>query len=219
MARQRAASGEISMRKITDFIVPSECTIRLHEKGNQQRTIGLHFNAASAISEYIQKAGLASGPLFRARKSAKSDHLAERTSVERADSRLKDDFGDRTVRVRGAQKVFAHLMFGVLAITADQLLNSCRSCHTERGRRIGAAMTVSAHFDGKVIVPDEPLDLLPNQALILQIQTVEGQIAPAEDSALAWIAANAVDTEALPVDLADRHDHYLYGRPSKDELR
>ena len=33
-------------------------------------------------------------------------------------------------------------------------------------------MTVSAHFDGKVIVPDEPLDLPPNQALILQIQTV-----------------------------------------------
>ena len=33
-------------------------------------------------------------------------------------------------------------------------------------------MTVSAHFDGKVIVPDEPLDLPPNQALILQIQAV-----------------------------------------------
>lgn len=80
-------------------------------------------------------------------------------------------------------------------------------------------MTVSAHFDGKVIVPDEPLDLLPNQALILQIQTVGGQIAPAEDSALAWIAANAVDSEALPVDLADRHDHFLYGRPSRDEQR
>ncbi len=34
-------------------------------------------------------------------------------------------------------------------------------------------MTVNAHFDGKVIVPDEPLDLPPNQALILQIQTGE----------------------------------------------
>lgn len=80
-------------------------------------------------------------------------------------------------------------------------------------------MTVSAHFDGKVIVPDEPLDLLPNQALILQIQTVSSPSAPAEDSALAWIAANAVDSEALPVDLADRHDHYLYGRSSADEQR
>jgi hypothetical protein len=80
-------------------------------------------------------------------------------------------------------------------------------------------MTVSAHFDGKVIVPDEPLDLLPNQALILQIQTVSGHGVPAEESALAWIAANAVDSEALPVDLADRHDHYLYGRSSGDEQR
>lgn len=80
-------------------------------------------------------------------------------------------------------------------------------------------MTVKAHFDGKVIVPDEPLDLLPNQALILQIQTVGGQIATAEGAALAWIAANAVDSDALPADLADRHDHYLYGRSSRDEQR
>jgi len=46
----------------------------------------------------------------------------ERTMVERANSRLKDEFGGRTVRVRGAVKVMAHLMFGVLALTVDQLL-------------------------------------------------------------------------------------------------
>jgi hypothetical protein len=46
----------------------------------------------------------------------------ERTMVERANSRLKDEFGGRTVRVRGAVKVMAHLMFGVLALTADQLM-------------------------------------------------------------------------------------------------
>lgn len=80
-------------------------------------------------------------------------------------------------------------------------------------------MTVTAHFDGKVIVPDEPLGLLPNQALIPQIQTVGDQIASAEESALAWIAANSVDSDALPVDLADRHDHYLYGRSSSDKQR
>ena len=80
-------------------------------------------------------------------------------------------------------------------------------------------MTVNAHFDGKVIVPDEPLDLPPNQALILQIQAVGGKDAPAEESALAWIAANAVDSDALPADLADRHDHYLYGRSTGDEQR
>jgi len=80
-------------------------------------------------------------------------------------------------------------------------------------------MTVSAHFDGKVIVPDEPLDLPPNQALILQIQSVGGKEVSTEESSLAWIAANAVDRDALPADLADRHDHYLYGRSSGDEQR
>jgi hypothetical protein len=77
-------------------------------------------------------------------------------------------------------------------------------------------MTVNAHFDGRVIVPAEPLDLPPNEALIVQIERVGSLLEPAEESALAWIAANAVDSEALPTDLADQHDHYLYGRPKKD---
>lgn len=45
-----------------------------------------------------------------------------RTSIERANSRLKDEFGGLNVRVKGAVKVFAHLMYGILAQTADQLL-------------------------------------------------------------------------------------------------
>jgi hypothetical protein len=77
-------------------------------------------------------------------------------------------------------------------------------------------MTVSAHFDGKVIVPDQPLDLPLNERLIVQIQPVSGNAEPAEESALSWLAANAVDSESLPRDLADRHDHYLYARPPKD---
>jgi hypothetical protein len=47
----------------------------------------------------------------------------QRTSVERVYSALKDSHGGRFVRVRGASKVFAHLMFGVLVITANQLLH------------------------------------------------------------------------------------------------
>jgi len=77
-------------------------------------------------------------------------------------------------------------------------------------------MTVNAHFDGKVIVPDEPLDLRPNQAVRVQIEPLADE---AEESALAWIAANAVESDALPTDLADRHDDYLYGRPKKDRPR
>ncbi len=53
---------------------------------------------------------------------AEADRFAERTRVERVFSRLKDQFGGRFLRVRGATKVMAHLMFGVLALTVDQLL-------------------------------------------------------------------------------------------------
>jgi len=53
---------------------------------------------------------------------AEADRYKERTMVERVNARLKDEFGGRNVRVRGAAKVMAHLMFGVLALTVDQLL-------------------------------------------------------------------------------------------------
>jgi hypothetical protein len=79
-------------------------------------------------------------------------------------------------------------------------------------------MTVNAHFDGKAIIPDEPIDLPPNQALIVQIESVETR-ETADESALAWLAANAVEDDGLPADLADRHDHYLYGCPPKDRQR
>jgi hypothetical protein len=52
---------------------------------------------------------------------AEEERYKERTMVERVNARLKDEFGGRTVRVRGAAKVMAHLMFGVLALTVDQL--------------------------------------------------------------------------------------------------
>lgn len=49
---------------------------------------------------------------------AQRQRFAERTSTERVNSRLKEQFGGRNVRVRGATKVMAHLMFGILVITA-----------------------------------------------------------------------------------------------------
>jgi len=46
----------------------------------------------------------------------------ERSSAERVNGTLKDNYGGRTVRVRGHAKVFCHLMFGILALTAEQLM-------------------------------------------------------------------------------------------------
>ena len=45
-----------------------------------------------------------------------------RSNAERVNARLKDEFGGRFVRVRGHAKVFCHLMFGILALTVDQLM-------------------------------------------------------------------------------------------------
>lgn len=46
----------------------------------------------------------------------------ERTVAERSNARLKDEFGARNLMVKGADKVMEHLMFGVLALSADQLM-------------------------------------------------------------------------------------------------
>jgi hypothetical protein len=53
---------------------------------------------------------------------AQQERYQERTMVERVNGRLKEEFGASHVRVRGAAKVMAHLMFGVLALTVDQWL-------------------------------------------------------------------------------------------------
>lgn len=46
----------------------------------------------------------------------------ERTAAERVNGAVKDNYGGRTVRVRGHAKVFCHLMFGILALTIEQLM-------------------------------------------------------------------------------------------------
>ena len=53
---------------------------------------------------------------------AKQERYKDRTMIERVFGRLKDEFGARQIRVRGPVKVMAHLMFGILAVTVDQLL-------------------------------------------------------------------------------------------------
>ncbi len=47
-----------------------------------------------------------------------------RTIVEQMNGRLKDEFGGRIIYVRGAVKVLAHLMYGMIALTVDQLLRT-----------------------------------------------------------------------------------------------
>jgi len=53
-------------------------------------------------------------------------HEAERYKIragaERANSRLKEDFGANNVMVKGHSKVTQHLMFGVITLFADQIM-------------------------------------------------------------------------------------------------
>ncbi len=54
--------------------------------------------------------------------AAEAVRYNERSSVERVNGRLKEEFGGNNVMVRGDKKVRLHLMFGIIALFADQLL-------------------------------------------------------------------------------------------------
>lgn len=53
---------------------------------------------------------------------ATASRYNERSTAERVNSNLKDNYGARHVRVRGDLKVKLHLMLGVIAVCATQLL-------------------------------------------------------------------------------------------------
>jgi integrase len=83
------------LRRIHRLVRPPACvrpqaftgllpTVRVAEKGDKRRTIGLHFAAAEAIGEYCKKAGIESGPLFRPRSGPRSLTLANRHMSETA---------------------------------------------------------------------------------------------------------------------------------------
>jgi hypothetical protein len=55
-------------------------------------------------------------------KNPKDIRYNERSNVERVNGRLKDVFGGKMIRVRGHSKALPHLMFGIIALTADQLM-------------------------------------------------------------------------------------------------
>jgi hypothetical protein len=55
-----------------------------------------------------------------------AERYKTRSGAERTNARLKDEFGARHVQVRGNLKVMSHLMFGVVALCADQLMRLLR---------------------------------------------------------------------------------------------
>ena len=59
-----------------------EATVKIKEKGDKHRTIGLHFAAAEAIAQYIEAAGISRGPLFRPQLGTGKNTLANRHITE-----------------------------------------------------------------------------------------------------------------------------------------
>ncbi len=53
---------------------------------------------------------------------AEDIHYNERSTVERVNGRLKEEFNGRIVRLKGHSKVMAHLMFGIIVLSIDQLM-------------------------------------------------------------------------------------------------
>ncbi len=72
-----ARLGSVCNIDVDDFLFDGEhYSLRLLEKGNKRRTIGIHYAAALAIQEYIGQAQFTSGPLFRARSAPRSRSLS-----------------------------------------------------------------------------------------------------------------------------------------------
>ena len=74
--------------------------------------------------------------------------------------------------------------------------------------------TLTAIFDGEVLRPEEPIDLMPN---VRYLVTVEQEVAAIEGEN-AWDAlARLTGTVEGPTDWAAEHDHYLYGTPKRGD--
>jgi integrase len=69
--------------RVKDFHQDGEqATLTINEKGNRHRAIGIHFAAAEALAEYLAKAGLEAGPIFRARRAVHSAELGDQPMSE-----------------------------------------------------------------------------------------------------------------------------------------
>lgn len=96
------------------------------DAGHADRAIASKASAAARRSPSLMRRAV--GPdkrpmnVVESRPRRQTVSLDFRTMAERVNARLKDAFGGRFVRVRGAIKVKCHLMFGVLVLAVDQIL-------------------------------------------------------------------------------------------------
>jgi hypothetical protein len=80
---------------------------------------------------------------------------------------------------------------------------------------MSAVVKIRCHFDGKSLVPDEPVDLPTGQPLVAHVQREPSKEQSNATSAVNWMIDNAIDDPSLPDDLSANLDHYLYGAPKR----
>lgn len=75
-----------------------------------------------------------------------------------------------------------------------------------------------AHFDGKAIIPDEPVDFPQGATLEVQVK-MENEKEPQQGERplkqLADWARKLKPNDDMPEDLSSQHDHYLYNHPKR----
>ncbi|WP_222863066.1 transposase [Marinomonas sp. IMCC 4694] len=104
--------SHISAARVTnlyDLMDAAYCSIDLHEHSRELGHVPLiDHNPRGGEKEEFEPADTV--------------RYRERSGAERANGRLKDEFGGRHIWVRGEVKVMSHLMFGILVLSVDQLL-------------------------------------------------------------------------------------------------
>jgi hypothetical protein len=76
--------------------------------------------------------------------------------------------------------------------------------------------TLRARFDGKVLIPEEPVDLPTDR--VLEVRVEDG----VEQDASVGLVKLLEELDKLPYDpdspsdAAAQHDHYLYGTPKRE---
>lgn len=77
-------------------------------------------------------------------------------------------------------------------------------------------VAIKGHFDGKVFVPDEPVDLPRGQAVVMHVQRAPASPPESQkgQSLLEAIGPH-IGSVTMPADWSVEHDHYLYGTPKR----
>ena len=116
--------ASISAGRVTNLYDLMDSAYDAPEIWDKSRALG-HAPIIDAKPRRGCKAQAAAEELARRRagyEPAEAIRYNERTAAERVNGALKDSYGGRTVRVRSHAKVFCHLMFGILALTIEQLM-------------------------------------------------------------------------------------------------